>query len=137
MLDAKTIAIVQADWAKVLPIAETAADLFYDKLFLLDPAVKPLFKTDLKEQKKKLLMMLGAAVKGLDDLNALVPTVQSLGKRHAGYGVKAEHYGTVGAALLGTLEAGLGSDFGLENKAAWTAVYGVLSSTMQAAAGAA
>ncbi len=134
MLDAKTIAIVQADWAKVLPIADTAATIFYDKLFVLDPAVKPMFKSDLTEQKKKLLMMLGAAVKGLNDLGALVPTVQALGKRHVGYGVKPEHYATVGAALLGTLEAGLGAGFTAENRAAWTAVYGVLAETMQAAA---
>jgi len=134
MLDKSVVAIVQSDWAKAVPIADTAATLFYDRLFALDPSLRPLFKSDLGEQKTKLMKMIGAAVNGLDDLSALVPVVQSLGRRHVGYGVKPEHYVTVGSALLWTLKQGLGDAFGRDNEAAWTQVYGVLADTMKESA---
>jgi hemoglobin-like flavoprotein len=134
MLSKESVQTVQGDWRAVLPIATTAASLFYDRLFELDPALRGLFKSDLGEQKKKLMQMLGAAVAGLDDLPALVPNVQALGKRHAGYGVKPEHYQTVGAALLWTLRKGLGDRFDASHEAAWAEVYQVLARTMQDAA---
>ena len=134
MLTAHEIETVQSDWTKVLPIAATAADLFYDRLFELDPSVRPLFKADLTDQKNKLLQMLGAAVGGLSDLPKLVPLIQQLGKRHAGYGVKSEQYETVGRALLWTLRQGLGDAFDAQHEAAWAKVYGVLAETMQGAA---
>ena len=127
------IALVQGTWAKVMPIKETAADLFYGKLFELDPALRPLFRGDMKEQGRKLMTMINVAVKGLDNLGALVPAVQDMGRRHAGYGVQAGHYGTVAAALLWTLEQGLGEGFTPQVKAAWTDTYTVLATTMQAA----
>jgi hemoglobin-like flavoprotein len=133
MLSQEEIQLVQNDWSKVVPIADTAATLFYDRLFALDPNLKPLFKSDFDEQKKKLMQTIGVAVKGLDNLGTLVPAVQALGRRHTGYGVKTEHYDTVGAALLWTLKQGLGDGFGAPNEAAWTKVYGVLASTMIAA----
>ena len=111
MLTAQEISTVQADWDKVLPIATTAATLFYGRLFELDPSLKALFKSDLEEQKKKLMQVIGVAVRSLNDLPALVPTVQALGKRHTGYGVLPAHYDTVGAALLWTLKQGLGEGF--------------------------
>jgi hemoglobin-like flavoprotein len=123
--------LVQTSFAKVLPIAGAAADLFYNRLFELDPALRPLFKADLTEQKLKLMQMLATAVRGLDDLGTLVPAVRALGARHNGYGVKDEHYETVGAALLWTLEKGLGSDFTAETKDAWIAVYAILAATMK------
>ncbi len=126
--------LVQSSFAKVAPIAETAADLFYQRLFELDPGLRPLFKQDMREQKKKLMQMLAAAVHGLDDLNALVPAVRDLGAHHAGYGVQDEHYDTVGEALLWTLDKGLGEDFTPETKEAWVVVYGVLAGTMKDAA---
>jgi hemoglobin-like flavoprotein len=126
--------LVQASFAKVAPIAEQAADLFYSRLFELDPSLRSLFKPDMKEQKKKLMMMLAAAVRGLDDLNSLGPVVRGLGARHGGYGVKDEHYATVASALLWTLEKGLGPAFTPETREAWTVVYGILASTMQDAA---
>jgi len=129
------IRLVQDSFAKVAPIAEQAAQLFYDRLFGLDPKLKPLFRGDMKEQGKKLMSMIGAAVKGLNNLEKLVPVVQALGVRHKGYGVKAEHYGTVGAALLWTLQQGLKSAFTPEVRAAWTKVYGVLAGVMTDAAG--
>ncbi|HNM38249.1 MAG TPA: globin family protein, partial [Anaerolineales bacterium] len=124
--------LVQETWEKVVPIAETAAELFYGRLFEIDPELKPLFKNaDMKEQKMKLLQMLGMAVKGLDNLDQLVPAVENLGRRHVGYGVKDSHYDTVGDALLWTLEKGLGEDFTPEVMEAWTETYVTLATVMK------
>ncbi len=126
--------LVQSTWTQVEPIAETAATLFYGKLFELDPTLKPLFTSDPKEQGKKLMTMITMAVRGLDNLDALVPAVRGLGKRHIAYGVETAHYATVGAALLWTLAQGLGAAFTAEVKEAWTSVYTLLAETMQAGA---
>ena len=125
--------LVQETFEKVRPIADAAASLFYDRLFTLDPSLRALFRGDMKEQGQKLMQMIGMAVKGLDRLNELVPAVENLGRRHAGYGVQTEHYETVGAALLWTLEQGLGADFTEDVKEAWATVYGVLAGVMQQA----
>jgi len=124
------ITLVQTSFAKVAPIATRVADLFYSRLFEIAPDVRRLFPEDMAGQKKKLMLMLGAAVGSLDRLDALIPVVQALGKRHTGYGVTAAHFASVGAALLWTLEQGLGPAFTPEVKAAWTSVYGMLSYTM-------
>ena len=124
------IELVQTSFQKVVPIAGTAADLFYDRLFETAPDVRRMFPNDLAEQKKKLMTMLGTAVAGLSKLEALLPVVRALGARHAGYGVTAEHFAPVGAALIWTLEQGLGDGFTPDVKAAWVEVYGVLSRTM-------
>jgi len=118
----------------VLPISDKAAELFYGKLFELDPSLKPLFKGDMKEQGEKLMKMINTAVNGLDQLDQIVPAVQQLGVRHVNYGVKDKEYDTVGAALLWTLETGLGDAFTDEVKEAWATVYGILADTMKAAA---
>jgi hemoglobin-like flavoprotein len=128
------IFLVQRSWKQVLPIADTAAEMFYTKLFSLDPSAKPLFKGDMKAQGRKLMAMIGTAVSGLTQLQTIVPAVQELGRRHVKYGVKDSHYDTVGGALLWTLEQGLGEAFTPDVKAAWTAVYGVLAATMKDAA---
>jgi len=130
----KQVELVQGTWKKVLPIADTAAEMFYAKLFSLDPEIKPLFKGDMKSQGKKLMVMIGTAVGGLSQLGTIVPAVQALGQRHVKYGVKDKHYETVGAALLWTLEQGLGDAFTPEVKAAWATTYGVLARTMKDAA---
>ena len=130
------ITMVRASFAQVVPIKEAAADLFYGRLFELDPTLKPLFKGDIKEQGAKLMAMIATAVAGLDRLDTIVPAVQALGRRHVGYGVQAAHYDTVAAALLWTLEQGLGSAFTSDVKAAWTNAYGVLAGTMKEAAAA-
>jgi len=130
------IALVRSSFAKVVPIKETAADLFYGRLFELDPTLKPLFKGDIKEQGLKLMAMIGTAVGGLDRLDSIVPAVQALGRRHVGYGVTDEHYDTVATALLWTLEKGLGDAFTPDVKMAWTSAYGVLAGTMKEAAAA-
>ena len=109
----------------MVPIKAAAADLFYGRLFELDPSLKPLFKGDIKEQGAKLMAMIATAVAGLDRLDSIVPAVQALGKRHAGYGVEAAHYDTVGSALLWTLEQGLGSAFTPDVKGAWTSLAGI------------
>lgn len=130
----KQVEVVQGTWKKVLPIADTAAELFYGKLFSLDPALKPLFKGDMKAQGRKLMQMIGIAVNGLSNLASIVPAVQDLGRRHVRYGVKDAHYDTVGAALLWTLEQGLGELYNEDVKAAWASAYGLLASTMKDAA---
>ncbi|MDH5425809.1 MAG: globin domain-containing protein [Gammaproteobacteria bacterium] len=130
----KQIGLVGTTWDKVVPIAETAADLFYGKLFELDPTLKPMFKNDLKQQGRKLMTMINTVVKSLDNLDALVPQIKASGARHVAYGVKDEHYNTVAQALLWTLAQGLGDAFTDEVKEAWTAAYTILSETMIAGA---
>lgn len=130
------IALVQGSWQKVVPIKDTAAELFYGKLFELDPTLRPLFVSDIKEQGRKLMTMISLAVNGLTRLDTLVPAVQDLGRRHVGYGVKDEHYATVATALVWTLEQGLGAAFTPDVKAAWVKTYGVLAGTMKSAAAA-
>ncbi len=132
-MEQKTITLVQESFEKVKPIAATAAEIFYSKLFELDPALKPLFPSGdeaMKVQGNKLMTMLGAAVVGLSNLEALIPVLQDLGKRHVGYNVTPEHYSTVGTALLDTLATGLGDDFTSEVKEAWASVYGTMSTVM-------
>ncbi len=128
------VALVQSSFALVAPNADRVAALFYDRLFQQNPALRPLFKSDLSEQGRKLMAMLTTVVKGLSDLPAIVPAAQSLARRHVGYGVRPEHYPPVGAALLWTLEQGLGSQFTEETRAAWTHAYGTLAEVMIEAA---
>lgn len=132
-MEANKITAVQDTFAMVEPIADKAAELFYGRLFELDPALKPLFKGDMTEQGAKLMKMIGIAVRGLTDLDSIVPAVKNLGARHVGYGVKEAHYATVGSALLWTLEQGLGDAFTDEVKGAWTEVYTLLADVMIAA----
>jgi len=134
MMTPEEKALVQSTFAKLVPIADQAAALFYARLFEMDPGLRPLFRSDMREQGKKLMQMIGACVKGLDALDQLVPIVKDLGRRHAGYGVTDAHYETVGGALLWTLERGLGSAFTPAVKGAWTTVYTVLATTMKAGA---
>ena len=119
-MDANQIILVQSSWSKVLPISEKAAELFYGRLFEIDPSTKVLFKGDMREQGRKLMEMITAAVNGLSDLDGLIPVVQDLGRCHGGYGVQERHYGSVASALLWTLEQGLGDAFTSEVKNAWT-----------------
>lgn len=124
------IALVRESFAKVRPIADQAAALFYGRLFEIAPDVRPLFPEDVTEQGRKLMATLAVAVSSLDDLPALLPVVQRLGARHAGYGVTEEHFAPVGAALLWTLEKGLGEAFTPEVRMAWTEAYHVLATVM-------
>ncbi|MDX1950868.1 MAG: globin family protein [Verrucomicrobiota bacterium] len=118
-MTAEQVRLVQSSWEKVLPISDQAAALFYGRLFELDPELKPLFTSDLREQGKKLMQMIGIAVRGLTNLEQILAAVQDLGRRHVKYGVRKKDYDTVGAALLWTLEKGLGPAFTPETAEAW------------------
>lgn len=133
-MDQKQIQLVQASFKKVAPIAEKAAEIFYARLFELDPALKKLFKHDMKEQGKKLMATLGVVVAGLNNLDAIVPVAQRLAIKHIDYGVKAEDYTVVGNALLYTLKQGLGDEFTAEVKQSWVAAYKLLADVMKQAA---
>jgi hemoglobin-like flavoprotein len=124
------VALVQQSFARVAPISETAAVLFYDRLFEIAPSVQPMFPADMKEQRKKLMTTLAVVVGGLSNLDSVLPAASALAKRHVNYGAKAEHYPVVGAALLWTLEKGLGDGWTPDVAAAWTAAYGTLSGYM-------
>lgn len=127
------VALVQESFGKVP--AEAAARLFYDRLFELDPSLRALFSDDLTEQRRKLMTAIGLVVSGLGEIDRLLPVVEELGARHAGYGVEAGHYETVGAALLWTLKEGLGEAFDGPVEQAWSDAYGLLAAVMiQAAA---
>jgi nitric oxide dioxygenase len=124
------INLVQQSFAKVAPISEQAAVLFYDRLFEVAPQVKSLFPADMTEQRRKLMATLAFVVGGLGNLQSILPAASSLATRHVSYGARPEHYPVVGGALLWTLEKGLGSDWTPEVADAWTAAYGTLSSFM-------
>jgi len=126
--------LIRQTFDLVAPMADSVAAVFYRRLFELDPSLRALFPPVLVEQGRKLMQMLGAAVGLLDKPDTLIPVLQNLGRRHAGYGVKDEHYLTVGSALLWTLEQGLGAAFTPEVCEAWAAMYDVVASTMQDAA---
>lgn len=130
------IELIRTSWAAVEPIADVAATLFYERLFEMDPAVRRLFrKTDMAAQRKNLMQTLTVVVKSIDNLAPLIPAVEALGRRHAGYGVEAKHYATVGQALLDTLQAGLGDAFTPDARDAWGDAYELLAGVMLAAGG--
>ena len=122
--------LVQESFAKVAPISEQAAVLFYDRLFEVAPSVRAMFPDDMTEQRKKLMATLAVVVGGLSNLDSILPAASALAKRHVGYGAKPEHYPVVGGALLWTLEKGLGDGWTPDVAAAWTAAYGTLSGFM-------
>src|SRR5215475_6837862 len=127
--------LVENTWKQMAASADAAAALFYCRLFEIDPSTRQLFRaTDMVAQRKKLVQTLSFAIGGLDDLDALVSKVEDLGRRHAGYGVTDAHYDSVGAALLWTLEQGLGHAWTPAVAAAWTEVYQLLSGIMRDAA---
>lgn len=125
------IEMVKQTWTMVVPIADKAAELFYGRLFELEPEYKALFKHDMTEQGKKLMKTINIAVEALDDVEPLIPTLKKMGADHVGYGVKERDYNVVGAALLWTLEQGLGDAFTDEVKNGWAAVYDVLAGVMK------
>ena len=126
--------LVQHNWAMAAPHADAVAQLFYQRLFKLDPAIERLFTgSDMVAQRSKLIQALQLAVERLDDLDSLVPLLEELGRRHQSYGVEEAHYDTVGAALLWTLERGLGHAWTDEAQAAWSEAYGLLAGAMRPA----
>ena len=127
------IAAVQNSFARVVPIAHQAGMMFYERLFAIDPKLRTLFSGDIADQSEKLIQMIGTAVHSLYLPETIIPTFRSLGIRHARYGVSDADYDTVGAALLWTLEQGLGPNFTPEVAEAWTAAYQLLADTMKRA----
>ncbi len=124
------INLIQESFAKVAPISEQAATLFYDRLFEVAPAVKVMFPADMTEQRRKLMATLAVVVNGLSNLESVLPAASALAKRHVSYGARPEHYPVVGGALLWTLEKGLGEAWTADVADAWTAAYGTLSGYM-------
>jgi hemoglobin-like flavoprotein len=129
-MNSDQVALIQHSFAKVRPIAQEAAALFYGRLFEIAPDVRPLFHGDMAEQGRKLMATLAVVVNGLSDLESILPAASALAKKHVAYGVRAEHYGPVGVALLWTLEHGLGSDWTSDLAAAWTDGFSMLSDYM-------
>jgi hemoglobin-like flavoprotein len=129
-MNSDQVALIRHSFAQVRPIAQEAAALFYGRLFEIAPDVKPLFQGDLAEQGRKLMATLAIVVNGLSDLESILPAASALAKKHVSYGVRAEHYAPVGAALLWTLERGLGDDWTSDLGAAWTDAYTLLSEYM-------
>jgi hemoglobin-like flavoprotein len=130
------VALVRRTWAQVQPLGAAVGALFYERLFGLDPTLRAMFPASMAAQHGKLVAMLGTAVSGLDRPAELLAAVRALGARHSGYGVRDDHYATVGTALLDTLERGLGAAFDRDARAAWSAAYGVLALTMREGAAA-
>jgi len=126
--------LVQSSFAKIAPIAETAAALFYSRLFEIAPQTKSLFHADMAEQGRKLMTTLAVVVNGLRNLDAILPAAKALAVKHVAYGVTATDYKPVGEALIWTLGQGLGPDFTPEVKDAWLSAYGALSGAMIAEA---
>jgi hemoglobin-like flavoprotein len=132
-LSAEQALLVRQGFAQIFSMADTATAIFYRRLFELDPALKPLFRADLTEQGRKLMQMLEAAIGLLDRPQALAPTLEGLGRRHAGYGIRDEHYDTVEVALVLTLQQGLGAAFTREARSAWIALFDLIANTMKRA----
>ena len=124
------VRLVQESFAKVTPIADQAASMFYERLFEIAPQVRAMFPPDMAEQQRKLMATLTIVVNGLSNLESTLPAASSLATRHVAYGARAEHYPVVGAALLWTLEQGLGKEWNEEVADAWTAAYAMLSGFM-------
>jgi hemoglobin-like flavoprotein len=129
------VALVQASFNNILPIRDQVASAFYHRLFTLDPAVRALFKGDMARQGRVLMVAIATVIHGLKNQAAIVPLLGELGRRHAGYGVRPEHYPPVGEALLGALAEALGERFTPEVRQAWADAYDLIATTMLAGSG--
>ncbi|MEO7997289.1 MAG: globin family protein [Gemmatimonadaceae bacterium] len=128
------VAHIRNSWALMSSATDDLAIQFYDRLFDLDPSLRSLFKSaDMQTQSEKLIQMLTVIVRGVDDLPRLLPSVEALGRRHAGYGVKDAHYVTVGAALLRTFKEVLGGSLSVAAEESWAAAFSTLSDVMMKA----
>ncbi|WP_374544559.1 globin family protein [Rhodoblastus sp.] len=132
-MTSEEVKLIQDSFAKVGPISDQAAELFYGRLFEIAPQVRPLFKGDMRDQGRKLMATLAIAVGSLEKFDQLQPALEALARRHAGYGVRDEHYAPVGEALIWTLQQGLGESFNDATRDAWLAAYGAIADTMKAA----
>src|SRR5215471_8317518 len=126
----RQVALVRESFAKIIPMREQAAALFYNRLFAIDPSTRPLFRGDMTSQGAKLMAAIAAVVKSLDRIDTVLDDLRSLARRHHESGVRVEHYASVGAALLWTLEQALGLDFTPDVQRAWAIAYDLLSEAM-------
>ena len=131
MLSAAQISLVQNSFRQVMPIADQASELFYRRLFELDPSLRPMFPDQMAKQRHTLVVTLSVLIGSLAYIDGLVPTIEEMGRRYAAYGVEPSHVETARLALLSTLESGLGDAFTPELRAAWTAVYNLLAEVMK------
>jgi len=126
--------LVKTSFRKAEHLSQIVALCFYRRLFELDPSLRQLFHTEIEAQSKKLMQALTMIAEGIDSLPELVPAIESLGRRHVHYGVKAEHYATVGEALLWSLDQTLGAEFTVEVRTAWATAFYLLADVMKQAA---
>lgn len=128
----ENVTAIRDTWSAIEPVADEVAAQFYDRLFDIDPSTRPLFRhTDLPEQRRKLLAVIGTVIDHLEEIHTLIPTVEALGRRHTGYGVEDRHYDTVGEALLWAFESNLGEKWTPEAADAWTQAYTMLAGVMR------
>jgi nitric oxide dioxygenase len=124
--------LVRTSFTLVVPLQDTIADVFYERLFTKAPELRCLFPEDLSGQKGKLMALLATCVGRLHDVSTMILSVKSLGVRHVAYGARPEHYPIIAEALLWALGEGLGSCFTREVRFAWSKVLDLLAATMQA-----
>jgi hemoglobin-like flavoprotein len=134
MMKSDQLDLVRATFARLEAVASVAALTFYQRLFTADPSLRPLFQHDIEEQAKRLMLALRFIVDTLETPEVMVPALESLGRRHVTYGVREEHYDTVGRALLGMMEKVLGAAFTKEARAAWSVAYSEVAGIMKRAA---
>jgi len=130
VLSRQQVELIRKSFRHVSRHGDVAALVFYQKLFELDPGLRPLFTTDIKEQSRKLTDMLASAVGMLDEPEKLLPTLEALGARHVNYGVREEHYATVGKALVAMLDMVLKEKLTADVRSAWLALYTIMAETM-------
>jgi hemoglobin-like flavoprotein len=129
-LSADEIERVRNSFDRLWPMSSRTADLFYERLFEIAPGVRPMFRPDMDEQKRKFISTLAVIVGTLDDTTRLVPLTVALARQHSDYGIQAKHYDVVGQALLWSLEQGLGQDWTPSLADSWSKAYGIVSGFM-------
>lgn len=129
-MNAHQVQLVQSTFEQVRFMGEIPARIFYDRLFEIEPEVRPLFKGDMANQGRKLIATLAVMVGGLHSLPTIMPAVSALAKKHVDYGVTPAHYDIVRDALMWTLERSLGAGWTAEVETAWHGAYEMLSDVM-------
>ena len=123
--------LIRESFPAIREMAGPVSLLFYGRLFALDPALRPMFRQDIELQGRKLMDMLTAVVDNLEHFEGLAPTLRALGQKHAGYGVRPEHYQTVARALMWALGQALDTRFYPELRSAWLAIIEAVSLSMK------
>jgi hemoglobin-like flavoprotein len=131
------ITLVQSSFERLGPGLPAMAAQFYAELFRRDPALRPMFTTDMAEQQARFTQKLAAIVHAMPRLGELLTLTRALGARHVAYGVHAAHYQTVGDALIAALAAGLGDEFDAPTHEAWVLAFNIVAETMLEGAAAA